>query len=640
MKITNFVYVFCVAFMALSCSEGVLEEDILTPEDGTGNTEDPSGGPDDPGEKTEMDFVTDFPDNFGTKTSIDGDRMVLWSEGDKLSIFDGTDNNEFSLTSGAGENIGNFRGKAFEAETYHALYPYSADASYSDGTVSSALPSVQTAVSGTFATMLNPALGSSTGTGLRMKNIAGLIQFTVSEIPSGKTVTGVTFSAEKSLAGPFTANISSAVASATGNENVSVTVQAAEGEALETGKIYYAVVLPGTYSTLSFTASLNDGSTYSRTAETSVTVNVGGGISIEVPASGPVEDLYALYEAGEEISIAGKSYSKSEWGEASFISSDTELTEFGSQIYFVSPDATLTYNAAGSFEDLVIIGNSMTRKSKVELKHRIQHRSSVDNEGTLLMYNVELTMNGYQLTHYSDTRYGYIGFVDCDIETSCEASGAYPIFISKSSVARNYNELVMEDCDIHIQEGSAQRFLLSHSTGINEGTETDYTRIVLRNNIFWSGAEACTKFKFFNQFAGIGELVLEKNTIVNLMSDGLNGLFSYRSIGSLTIQDNIYYNPEHVTQYLGFFYQKNYNTVSGVNPDNPTAGTCSHNILYQGACDKNYATFVNGWSTVDTSGWTAHEDFTEITSSPFATADYSTGTFTQTSEYADFGAVR
>ena len=35
MKITNFVYVFCVAFMALSCSEGVLEEDILTPEDGT-----------------------------------------------------------------------------------------------------------------------------------------------------------------------------------------------------------------------------------------------------------------------------------------------------------------------------------------------------------------------------------------------------------------------------------------------------------------------------------------------------------------------------------------------------------------------------------------------------------------------------
>ncbi|MBQ0103045.1 MAG: hypothetical protein KBS99_02585 [Prevotellaceae bacterium] len=63
----------------------------------------------------------------GTRAAIDG-LDIKWTSGDKISIFDGsTENNgdqEFTLSDGSGTTSGTFTGTAAEATTYYALYPY------------------------------------------------------------------------------------------------------------------------------------------------------------------------------------------------------------------------------------------------------------------------------------------------------------------------------------------------------------------------------------------------------------------------------------------------------------------------------------------------------------------------------------
>lgn len=62
-----------------------------------------------------------------TRASIDG-LDIKWSDGDAISIFDGSTANNgdqrFNLVSGSGNTTGSFEGDAAVADTYYALYPY------------------------------------------------------------------------------------------------------------------------------------------------------------------------------------------------------------------------------------------------------------------------------------------------------------------------------------------------------------------------------------------------------------------------------------------------------------------------------------------------------------------------------------
>ena len=64
-----------------------------------------------------------------SRATIDGPD-IKWVDGDKISIFDGSEENngdqEFTLTSEGGSTSGTFEGDAAEATTYYALYPYTA----------------------------------------------------------------------------------------------------------------------------------------------------------------------------------------------------------------------------------------------------------------------------------------------------------------------------------------------------------------------------------------------------------------------------------------------------------------------------------------------------------------------------------
>lgn len=75
---------------------------------------------------------TGVQENVGTtRTAIDG-VDINWSTGDKISVFDGADNdacgnNAFILTAGAGSTSATFEGTVEDSPaTFYAVYPYTA----------------------------------------------------------------------------------------------------------------------------------------------------------------------------------------------------------------------------------------------------------------------------------------------------------------------------------------------------------------------------------------------------------------------------------------------------------------------------------------------------------------------------------
>ena len=83
-------------------------------------------------------------EEFGTKADIVFPNIV-WDDADAIAVFDGTDVNEFTLTSGAGTVSGDFSGEAAQADLYAAIAPYS-QASYSGDAFKAKIPSTQTIV--------------------------------------------------------------------------------------------------------------------------------------------------------------------------------------------------------------------------------------------------------------------------------------------------------------------------------------------------------------------------------------------------------------------------------------------------------------------------------------------------------------
>ena len=204
--------------------------------------------------------LADFSSDVRTAIGEDG-MSVLWSEDDVIGIFD-TRINKFDLIAGAGTSTGRFSGFALPETQLYALYPYDETASISGSTISATLPSVQYSVAdGTFDTMLNPAVAKpDASNNLAFDHVAAMLKITIDGGISS-AVKSISLAADKSLAGAYTVDMSqdtfSAVA-ASSETPVSVSLTGKDGANLAADP-YYLVILPGTYSNLTLTVTLADG---------------------------------------------------------------------------------------------------------------------------------------------------------------------------------------------------------------------------------------------------------------------------------------------------------------------------------------------------------------------------------------------
>ena len=105
-------------------------------------------------------------------------KVINWEEGDQISIFDGTKNNQFTLKNGAGTKSATFQGVAASAETYTAVYPYQSEATLSGTSVEKVtLKATQNATANSFdkEAALMIAEGGD-GNTLNFKNVVGYVK--------------------------------------------------------------------------------------------------------------------------------------------------------------------------------------------------------------------------------------------------------------------------------------------------------------------------------------------------------------------------------------------------------------------------------------------------------------------------------
>ncbi len=196
--------------------------------------------------------------------STSDSKVINWEEGDQISIFDGTNNKQFTLKDGKGTPNATFTGEALESGSYTAVYPYQSTASLSGTNVTNVtLPATQNATDNSFDKNAALMMAQSNSTTLNFKNVVGYVK--VKPNFDCKRIELMAFDNSAVLAGTGTVSYNN------GEPKLDLSNAETKNDAITlTGDIkadnyYYIAVPPVTLKagwTIKFTAS--DGKEYSR----------------------------------------------------------------------------------------------------------------------------------------------------------------------------------------------------------------------------------------------------------------------------------------------------------------------------------------------------------------------------------------
>ena len=219
-----------VLLTALSCS---VREDVVTPA-GTG-----------------IILTAKQEGSDGSKTLVEnGAKQVQWESGDEIIAFSGTAKGRFITDQQApvAQFHGEFNSSVNLANGIWALYPYSEDASFDGNSITTTLPSLQTAREGSFGKGANLTIARSNSSTLYFYNVGGGVRFTLSE--EGVRIITLEGLAGETLAGRvrigFEEDLPNILEVSEGSKTITLTPP--EGESFKTGVWYYIVAIPGALS--------------------------------------------------------------------------------------------------------------------------------------------------------------------------------------------------------------------------------------------------------------------------------------------------------------------------------------------------------------------------------------------------------
>ena len=226
-----------------------------------------------------MTFTATQESNAGTRAALNGSNGVDWQTNDKISVFDGQSNQEFTLTDNVAE--GKFSGTASSTATkFTAVYPYTDGAQLeSDGSVSGiTLPAEQTATLNSFDPKAALMMAYSTNKNqLDFKNAVSLVKVTT-QFACKKIV----LSSDIDIAGTGTLTMTfdnvndtytSSFTFSSGNSKT-ITLNPADGESVIAAGTYYIAIRPHTSSGFSIRfINSDDSKAYTRTSTKENTFN-------------------------------------------------------------------------------------------------------------------------------------------------------------------------------------------------------------------------------------------------------------------------------------------------------------------------------------------------------------------------------
>ena len=185
-----------------------------------------------------------------TKTMVEGQTHVYWEPGDEIIVFAGGKSGKFTTsltTSAASATFNGTLGEDAwtEGMDLWAVYPYSKDAVYSDGIITTVLPSEQVARAGSFGKDMNLAIAHSTTSDLQFLNVGGGIRFSLSQ--DGITEVVLEGLKKETLAGKVKVGFQDGkpVIQEVTEGKTSITITPPDGEAFKKNAWYYIVAIPG-----------------------------------------------------------------------------------------------------------------------------------------------------------------------------------------------------------------------------------------------------------------------------------------------------------------------------------------------------------------------------------------------------------
>lgn len=249
-----------------------------------------------PEDRVQMEFYAGT--DAVTRTQLVENNQVEWVADDAISLFDPSGANNCFTTDGAGSSV-IFTGTAVEGDgNYYALYPYNAEAEWSEEHFTTVLPAVQTAQKGSFADGLNPSVAvADAQRNLSFTNVCALVKFTIGG-ENAALVEKVVFSGNGSeaLAGTLTIDVSAESPAAIADADFGETEVALTGP-FETDGVYYLVVAPAVLAKgLTLTFYNEDGHVWKKSGAGTVTLTAGHILNLGTVSPGSFAPLEGMEE--------------------------------------------------------------------------------------------------------------------------------------------------------------------------------------------------------------------------------------------------------------------------------------------------------------------------------------------------------
>lgn len=264
MKKLTYIGLIAVGLMMSHCSNEAIEDDSGQPI-GKGNT-----------------TLTAVTEGALSRTSVDADYHLLWSEGDAIGVNDGMDH-PFTLASGAGTQSATFTGdmSAVPSTSVYAFYPHQSGSvtnTLSGTTLTMTLPDGYEYTAATNGPMTAHLVGDK----LAFTQLCGLLKVSLTDIPA--TATRFVLTGTSPVAGTGTVDVSAASAALalpSGGNYVSTSVTVTLNDAARNNKYFY-FPLPVGKNTL--TVSLQDGNGKVYYSRTSNELEIKRAHVVEMPA--------------------------------------------------------------------------------------------------------------------------------------------------------------------------------------------------------------------------------------------------------------------------------------------------------------------------------------------------------------------
>ncbi len=598
------------------------------------------------GGKVPMTFVATLDmDESDTKLavgSVDTEKKELnftWKAGDQIAIYDNISSTPNLFTATADGTSVSFSGSVTDGATkFVAIYPYSAaeSANAETGACTASFPREQTAVAGSFdpEALVATAYAEATDVNLRFRLLGSLLSFKV----DFDDVVYVEFSGSRPMTGQLSFNSTASGPSSvsTGTPNYKdVSIKNADGSPLTRGETYYVSVRhTGSSAQEGFTAKLitADAKVASRTGSSNLQIARKTLYPLGTFSSSNISLVYdrsAVYNAGFDVIIGGKTYNKATDGDATLLADGGVFKTGTTGLVFLDASATITNTSETTITgDVVLASNDPEHPATYS---SAGGKSIVLKSGSFVLDNLIIDLaafasSGQFMTKKdNDGNFSSLTISKCDIKNVKRS-----IFAPNSSYLNNgIVSILINGCKI-ATGADVQLF------AINSGATTlvGYKDFTFTNNVLYSSTgNAQQTYVFATSAAGIDasscqqEVVMDNNLFYNIAAG--NGIFRTHTVKSIYIRNNILWAKDgNYGSNIKLFKANMFNNTSPASTDS-FEGASSNNYCFGNLGEKD-------WSICDAACRGPLTNVTVLDSNPIESFDTSTGKFTL-SAYAAYG---